>query len=77
MGTSAVSFYPEELLAVDQKMVDDKWMLHSRDPGEIVEYVLSHKKRSPDFSRSKTVQSKVFKIFGEIMDEIENKSGAR
>ena len=77
MGTPAVSFYPEELLAVDQKMVDDKWMLHSRDPGEIVEYVLSHKKRSPDFSRSKTVQSEVFKIFGEIIDEIENKSGAR
>jgi len=77
MGTPAVSFYPEDLLAVDQKLVDDNWMIHSRDPDEILEYVLSNKKRSPDLSRSKRVQNEVFKILGSILDEIESKKGAR
>ena len=77
MGTPAVSFYPEDLLAVDQKMVDENWMFHSRDPEAIVEYVLSNRKRSPNLSRSKRVQSEVFKIFGDILTEIEGKKGAK
>jgi hypothetical protein len=77
MGTPAVSFYPEELLAVDQKMVEDGWIFHSREPVEIVEYVLSAKKRKADTARSKRVQSEVFKIFDGILDEIERKEGGR
>lgn len=73
MGTPAISFYPEDLLAVDQKMVDEGWTFHSRDPEEIVDYVLSSKKRRPDFSRSKKVQKGVFSIFKDILCEIEEK----
>lgn len=71
MGTPAVSFYPEELLAVDQQMVEDGWIFHSRDTEEIVDYVLGSKKRYVNFERSRLVQRNVFKIFREILDDIE------
>lgn len=73
MGTPAVSFYPEKLLAVDQRMVDDGKIFHSRDPEEIADYVLSSKKRVVDISRSKRVQKEVFTIFGNILRELEAK----
>lgn len=73
IGTPAVSFFPEKLLAVDQKMVNNGWMFHSRDPEEIVEYVLNSKKRKVDLSRSKKVQKEVFDIVEGILEEIENK----
>jgi len=76
MGTPAVSFYPEELLAVDQQMVEDGWIFHSREIEEIVDYVLNAKKRRVDLSRRRRVQSEVFKIFREILDEIESKRRA-
>lgn len=77
MGTPAVSFYPEDLLAVDQKMVDDGWVFHSREPEVIVDYVLSAKKRIRDCSRSKAVRSEVFKILRDIFQEIESKTDTR
>lgn len=73
IGTPAVSFFPEKLLAVDQKMVNDGWMFHSRDPKEIVEYVLNSKKRKVDLSRSKKVQREVFDILKGILEEIEDR----
>ena len=73
MGTPAVSFFPEILLAVDQKMVNDSRMFHSRDPKEIVRYVLNSKKRKVDFSRSKKVQREVFDILKGILEEIEDR----
>jgi predicted glycosyltransferase len=74
MGTPAVSFYPEDLLSVDQKLINDNLMIHSRNVTEIVEYVLSKNKKDPDMSRSKRVQGEVFKIFSNILTEVdENK----
>ena len=73
MGTPAVSFYPEDLLAVDQKLIHDNLVLHSRNATEIVEYVLGKKKRRPDISRSKRVQGDVFKILEEILAEVDRK----
>jgi len=73
MGTPAVSFYPEDLLAVDQKLIHDNLMLHSRNATEIVEYVLGKKKRRPDISRSKRVQGEVFKILEEILADVDRK----
>ena len=73
IGTPAVSFFPGKQLSVDQKMVNDGWMFHSRDPEEIVEYVLNSKKRKVDLSRSKKVQKEVFDIIGVILEEIEKK----
>ena len=75
MGTPSVSFFPEKLLAVDQKMVNDGWMFYSRDPQEIVEYALNSKKRKVDLSRSKKVQKEVFDIVEGILEEIESKKG--
>lgn len=74
MGTPAVSFFPgKQLLAVDQKMVEDGGIFHSRDPKEIVDYVLSSKKRKVDLSRSKKVQREVFDILKGILEEIEDR----
>lgn len=76
IGTPAVSFFPgKQLLSVDQKMVEDGWIFHSRDVEEIVDYALSMKKRKPDLDRSKRVQKEVFNIVNEILDGIEKKNG--
>jgi predicted glycosyltransferase len=48
-------------------------MFHSRDPKEIVEYVLNSKKRKVDLSRSKKVQREVFDILKGILEEIEDR----
>ncbi|MDN7023712.1 DUF354 domain-containing protein [Methanoculleus sp. FWC-SCC1] len=41
MGKKSVSFFPSEhLLSVDRQLVDDRRVLHSRDPEEIVTHVL-------------------------------------
>jgi len=75
-GNACGILYPEELLAVDQQMVEDGWIFHSREIEEIVDYVLNAKKRRVDLSRRRRVQSEVFKIFREILDEIESKRRA-
>lgn len=77
MGTPAVSFYPEDLLAVDQKLIHDNRMLHSRNISDIVEYVLSRKKKHPDISRSKRVQGEVFKILEGLLAEEDRMKGQR
>ena len=61
LGKPAVSFYPgKQLLAVDKMMIQDGWLLHSRNPHEIAEYVKSVKPRRFMRSRSKKVQDSVF-----------------
>lgn len=70
MEVPAVSFFPgERLLSVDQQLVNDEKMIHSRDPEEIVEYVLSHhfKKISSDFTQSKKVKREVVEILRNIL----------
>ncbi|AEC51935.1 hypothetical protein PNA2_1019 [Pyrococcus sp. NA2] len=59
MGVPAVSFFPgERLLAVDRDLVEKGKVLHSREPEEIVEYVLKNwdKKRKEDFEKAKQVK---------------------
>ena len=71
MGIPSVSFFPgDELLSVDKQLVDEGKMFHSRDPNEIVEYVLSHKKKknSINFNRSKKVKNKVLIILKDILE---------
>ncbi len=71
LGIPAVSFFPgEKLLTVDKKMVEDEWIFHSRNPREIVDYILSSKKRKVDLSRCKKVQSEVFGIIERLLQEI-------
>jgi uncharacterized protein len=49
MGKTAVSFYPSnELLSVDAQLIKEGKIFHSREPKEIVEYVIANfgKKRT-------------------------------
>jgi uncharacterized protein len=71
MGKPAVSFFPDDtLLSVDEQLIKEKKMIHSRNIKEIGEYVLSQqeKKISTDFSRSKKVKKEVIKIIRDILD---------
>lgn len=71
MGTPSISFFPGKVpLSVDQEMIKDKKILHSRDPKEIIDYVLNCKKRKVNLSRSKKVQKEVFGIVQNILSEI-------
>lgn len=73
LGTPAVSFFPgEQLLSVDKKLVKDGLIFYSRDPGNIVEYILNSKKRKVSLSESKKVQKEVFNILQKIIDEIKS-----
>ena len=64
MEKTAVSFFPSKmLLSVDKKLVEDEKIFHSRNPDEIVKYVLSQhrKKRGLKLDRSKKVKKEVIK----------------
>ena len=68
LGRPAVSFYAgERLLAVDQRMIEDSWLFHSRDPIEIIAYVRRAGFRKFDRVRSKRVQESVFRKLDEIL----------
>jgi len=57
MEKTAVSFFPSKmLLSVDKKLVEDEKIFHSRNPDEIVKYVLSQhrKKRGNNMGTEKT-----------------------
>ena len=65
LGNNAISFFPEtKLLAVDQNLIDEGRILHSRDPHEIVDFILSHpRKSSKEFiENSKSVLDEVTRI---------------
>lgn len=71
MNKPAVSFFPNTLLSVDQELVEDGRILHSRDPTTILDYVesLSVREMSPDRSRSRTVRTAVTKLVTSLLDE--------
>ncbi len=71
MGKPAVSFFPNKnFLGVDEQLIGEGKMVHSRDPAEIGEYVLSQKKEeiSTDFNRSKKVKNEVLTIIKDILN---------
>jgi predicted glycosyltransferase len=68
LGKPAVSFYAgKRLLAVDRQMMAKGWLLHSRNPQEILEHVLRAKSRQFDRIRSKVVQNSVFHKLDKIL----------
>ncbi len=68
LGKPAVSFFAGlRLLAVDERMIQDGWLLHSRTPEVIVEYIGSANSRKFDRQRSKEVQSSLFGKLDEIL----------
>lgn len=72
LGVPAFSFYAgKELLAVDQKMIRDGWMIYSRDADELIQAVKSTKRRDVDLTRSKAVQQEVKDKLREILKGME------
>lgn len=70
IGTIAVSFYPgEDILSVDRELIRRGWLYHSRDPKEIVEYVLSTKGRNKSVERCKKVKKEVINIIRKLVEE--------
>jgi len=71
MGKPAVSFFPNKnLLSVDEQLIEEGKMIHSRDAMEIGEYILSQQERkiSIDFRRSKQVKKEVLDIIEDILN---------
>lgn len=73
LGVPSVSFFPgKNLLSVDKKLVQDKKILHSRNPREITDFVLSNSERkgkSLNIQRSKKVKNEVVNIIERIIYE--------
>jgi len=71
MGKTAVSFFAgRNLLSVDEEMIKRKWVFHSRDPRQIVDYVLSSgDKKITNIERSKKCRQDVIKILNKIFDK--------
>ena len=72
MGTPAVSFFPSDvLLSVDQQLVDESKIFHSRDIEEIVNYVMSHhkKKQKLKLEGCKKVKKEVVNITKGILEK--------
>lgn len=71
MGQTAVSFFPDKLLAVDKKLVDNGKIFHSRDPEKIVSHVISNlsKPRRISFENSKRVKQEFMDLFEKILEE--------
>jgi hypothetical protein len=72
LGVPAVSFYPEKLLSVDQELVNQGKVLHTRDPHEIADYVEANlsRPRTEDWrQRTRNLKTKFLEIVIEAIDE--------
>jgi len=68
LGRPAVSFYAgDKLLAVDQQMIKDGWIFHTRNPKEIDKYLKNARPRAYSIERSQKVQREVFNKLDEIL----------
>lgn len=69
IGTIAVSFFPrKEMLSVDKELIRRGWLFHSRDPKEIVEYVLNSHPREKNLKRSSSVKKEVIGSIKKIIE---------
>jgi predicted glycosyltransferase len=70
MQKPAVSFFPNTLLSVDQQLVAEGRMLHSRDAAEIVDFVISRSAAdvAPDLSESKRVRAEVADLVIDLVE---------
>jgi predicted glycosyltransferase len=73
MGTPSVSFFPSDaLLSVDQQLVDEGKVLHSRDIEEIVSYVIAQQKKRQQLNlqRCNKVKKEVMDVTKDILQGI-------
>ena len=70
MGKPAVSFFPNALLSVDQSLVEEGRILHSRDPERIADYVagLDADDARLDRSRSRRVREEVVALTDRLVE---------
>ena len=71
LGVPAISFFPgKRLLSVDRSLAETGRIFHSRDPKEIVEYVLDNwnKRKEPDFEIAKKVKEEVVAKIKEVIE---------
>lgn len=75
MQKPAVSFFPNSLLSVDELLVEQNRVFHSRDPSEIVDYVMSKSEAEvqPSKTESKAVLEEVASLVKRLIME-ENKA---
>ena len=71
MSKPAVSFFPNTLLSVDQQMVAEGRVLHSRDVDEIIDYIssLDESDIAPNTSRSEQVKEEVLDIVRGVVND--------
>ena len=70
LDVPAVSFFPnDDLLSVDQDLVNKKKIFHSRDPIEILDYVLKNWDRikKPEFKKAIEVKKEIYRIINDKM----------
>lgn len=71
MGKPAISFFPNnDLLSVDEQLIAEGKMIHTRDTMEIGDYILSQQEKQIDFDfeRSKKVKNEVLRIIRDILE---------
>ena len=71
LGIPAISFFAgRNLLAVDRKMIEDGWLVHSRDPNEIISQIKSIKKRDVTIERSIEVKDGIITKLKEVIEKL-------
>jgi predicted glycosyltransferase len=70
METPAVSFFPNTLISVDQALVEDGQVFHSRDPGTVVDFVdsLCARDAVPDRTTARRVRDEVAGLTADLVD---------
>ncbi|EMA35747.1 DUF354 domain-containing protein [Halococcus hamelinensis] len=70
MEKPAVSFFPNTLLSVDQELVADGRIFHSRDPEAIIDHVasLDESDIDPDRERAHAVREEVIDLTNDLID---------
>lgn len=72
LGVPSVSFFAgKTLLAVDQKMIKEKWMFYSRNTLDIIDFINKSERREPDTTRSARVYEEVKTKLHEVINNLE------
>ncbi|MFC6838530.1 DUF354 domain-containing protein [Halomarina ordinaria] len=75
MGKPAVSFFPHTMLSVDQQLVREDRVFHSRNVSDIADYLsgLDGGDIEPDLARAREVHDQVVDITDGIIEEVTNR----
>jgi predicted glycosyltransferase len=76
MGKPAVSYFPSTLLSIDQELVTEDRLFHSRDPAAIVDYIssLTAVDVRPDLGRAEATRAEVLTVLTELIESVDGVS---